>query len=88
MGLSQDQMKDVVETSKQKYQDTHQEGRGETLEETDMDVPTFFKTLNRLMYMGMVIVLIYVLNRDYDNIVTVWFVKTFPKEAGVFGIQL
>ena len=90
MGLSRDQMKEVVETSKKEYQQTCEKGGVDAVDiDTSFDTTSsFFKSLNRLMYMGMAIAFIHVLNRDYDNIATVWFVKTFPKEAGVFGIQL
>ena len=82
MGLSQDQMKEVMDVSKQEYL------LGVAGTPTCWNASKLLKTLNKLVYIGMFIVLIYVLNRDYDNIVTIWFVRNFPREARVFGIQL
>eukprot|EP00804_Cyclotella_cryptica_P012264 CCRYP_013860-RA/>CCRYP_013860-RA protein AED:0.01 eAED:0.01 QI:142/1/1/1/1/1/2/2579/175 len=32
--------------------------------------------------------LVYFLNRDYGNVVTFWFVKSFPRESATIGISL
>ncbi|CAJ1960682.1 unnamed protein product [Cylindrotheca closterium] len=42
--------------------------------------------LNRMVYLVMIMVLIYILNRDYGNVVLVWFVQIFPKEAEILGL--
>lgn len=42
--------------------------------------------LNRMVYLIMFMVLIYVLNQEYGNVVFVWFVQIFPKEAQILGL--
>ena len=32
--------------------------------------------------------IIYYMNRDYDNLVTKWFVMNFPREAATFGLHV
>ncbi|KAL7479695.1 hypothetical protein ACHAW6_005420 [Cyclotella cf. meneghiniana] len=31
--------------------------------------------------------LVYVLNRDYGNLVTIWFVRSFPRESATIGLS-
>jgi hypothetical protein len=42
--------------------------------------------LNTLVYLILFGILIHVVNRDYGNLATVWFVRMFPKEAKTLGI--
>jgi hypothetical protein len=44
--------------------------------------------LNAMVYIIIIALLVFVLNRDYGNIVTFWFVRWFPKEATTLGIRI
>ena len=46
-----------------------------------------FKTqLHGTIYVCFLSCLVYFLNREYDNIMTIWFIQTFPREAETLGI--
>ena len=83
MGLSEEQMKQVMQRSKEHFLKgggNENDGGG--------GIASVFQTLNRLVYLGLFMGIIYIFNRDYDNVVTVWFVHTFPREARTLGIHL
>jgi hypothetical protein len=44
-----------------------------------------FSILNKLVYLFFIVGIIHFLNRDYDNIVTIWFLRSFPREAATLG---
>ena len=39
------------------------------------------QTLNRLVYLLLFAILVYVFHRDYGPVVTMWLAHVFPKEA-------
>ena len=55
--------------------------------EDDLEL-TLTQKLNLLIYGSLFIGLIYVLNKDYDSVVTLWFVRMFPKEASTLGFNI
>ncbi len=55
--------------------------------EDDLEL-TLTQKLNLFVYGSFMVGLIYVLNRDYDSVVTLWFMKMFPREARTLGFQL
>mmetsp|Transcript_2060 Transcript_2060/g.2805 ORF Transcript_2060/g.2805 Transcript_2060/m.2805 type:complete len:223 (+) Transcript_2060:116-784(+) len=54
-------------------------------EEEDLGL-TLAQWLNLGVYTTFMIGTIYLLNRDYDSIVTLWFIRTFPREAKTLGL--
>jgi hypothetical protein len=74
--LTPTQMKTVMETSRKQY----------LSQNYDDDSWTPHQKLNVLVYGIMFSVLVFVVNRDYGNIVSIWFATRFPKEAAVLGI--
>mmetsp|Transcript_21015 Transcript_21015/g.37969 ORF Transcript_21015/g.37969 Transcript_21015/m.37969 type:complete len:151 (+) Transcript_21015:186-638(+) len=48
---------------------------------------SIFQILNILVYLFLFLGIMYFLNRDYDNIATKWFVRTFPSEAATLGLH-
>jgi hypothetical protein len=44
--------------------------------------------IKMLVFVGLLSSLVLVLNRDYNNIVTVLFVRTFPRESSIFGLSV
>ena len=59
-------------------------------EEATMDQKSYLtphQRMNRMVYTIMILVLIYILNRDYGNIVLVWLLQMFPTEAKVLGLM-
>lgn len=77
--LTPHQMTRVMEQSKE--QSTLQAGNSGS-----KSITTPHQTLNRLMYLCMFMVLGYILNRDYGNILIVWLFQFFPKEAKLLGL--
>jgi hypothetical protein len=73
--LTPEQMKQVVETSRQ-----------QAAQQITSSSWTPHQKLNTVVYVIMLSVLVYVLNRDYGNLATIWFVQTFPKEAHTLGL--
>ncbi len=69
--LTVEQMKQVVETARQQITSSSW---------------TPHQKLNTMVYVSMLSVLVYVLNRDYGNLAIIWFVQTFPKEAHTLGL--
>lgn len=72
--LTHEQMAEVMNVSKEEA----------TLNQTSYLTP--HQRMNRTVYLIMILVLIYILNRDYGNLVLIWLVRMFPKEAQVLGL--
>jgi hypothetical protein len=51
-------------------------------------VISIFTVIKMILFAGLLSWLVFVLNRDYGNIVTIWFVRTFPRESSTFGLSL
>ena len=49
---------------------------------------TLTQKLNFVIYGSFILVIIYVLNRDYDSVVSMWFASLFPKEAKTLGFRM
>lgn len=50
------------------------------------DPRDFHNYLNRIVYVIIIAVLIYVVNRDYNDIISFWFALYFPMEANTLGM--
>lgn len=89
LGLTDDQMNKVLEKSNKQYQSKK---NGFILDDDEDDSLEYnsstniIQQLNQLIYLGFFIVLVYVINRDYDNAVTRSFKNYFPKEAKILGL--
>lgn len=90
LGLTDEQMNKVLEKSNKQYQNKK---NGFILDDDDEDdsleynsSTNIIQQLNQLIYLGFFIVLVYVINRDYDNAVTRSFINYFPKEAKILGL--
>ena len=44
------------------------------------------QTLNFATYCIMFLVLLYILEQEYGNVASIWFIQTFPKEAYTLGL--
>lgn len=90
LGLTDDQMNKVLEKSNKQYQSKKNgfilddENEDDSLEYNSST--NIIQQLNQLIYLGFFIVLVYVINRDYDNAVTRSFINYFPKEAKILGL--
>lgn len=74
--LTQEQMDEVLKQSKT-----------EALSKIDSDNSfSVSQTINATVYLSLVCILIYYVNRDYDNAVTKWFIHNFPREAETLSI--
>lgn len=73
--LTDEQMKQVMQKSKQEYQ-----GEG------NIDPGAFHRQLNLLVYVIIISVLVYVINRDYKDFISFWFARYFPVEARTLGM--
>jgi hypothetical protein len=76
--LTDDQMMQVMEKSKREHQ------TGIVLPPSHQD--TFHRDLNMLVYVVIISVLVYVVNRDYKDFLSFWFARYFPVEAGTLGL--
>lgn len=89
LGLTDDQMNKVLEKSNKQYQ-SKKNGFILDVDEDDSleynSSTNIIQQLNQLIYLGFFIVLVYVINRDYDNAVTRSFINYFPKEAKILGL--
>jgi hypothetical protein len=73
--LTDEQMNKAMERSKLEF-------RGQHIK----DPRDFHNQLNRIVYVIIFAVLIYVVNRDYDDIISFWFALYFPVEAKTLGM--
>jgi hypothetical protein len=73
--LTDDQMTQVMERSRGEF-------RGQPVMN---DARAFHDQLNMIVYILILAVLRFVINRDYDNFVSFWFARYFPTEARAFG---
>mmetsp|Transcript_14599 Transcript_14599/g.20824 ORF Transcript_14599/g.20824 Transcript_14599/m.20824 type:complete len:208 (+) Transcript_14599:138-761(+) len=81
-GLSDNQMNDVMEKSKKEALIRDKVlGSTNLVEENIIDNTTLSRKMNRIIYPTLLILTIYFINNEYENAATLWFVKTFPKEA-------
>jgi hypothetical protein len=90
--LTEEQMKLVLDTSRRQAMQNHikkNDDHGDsdfTRSEVDEEGWTPHQVLNRMVYFILVALLMYIANRDYGNVVTVWFITWFPREANTLGI--
>jgi hypothetical protein len=80
-GLSEEQIKQIMHSMQlQDYRNNPKNVDGESV--------SIFSYCKMLGFIGLLSSLVLILNRDYNNIVTVWFVRTFPRESSTFGLCL
>ena len=48
---------------------------------------SIFAIIKVIMFTSLLSGLVYVLNRDYNNVATIWFVQTFPRESSSLGLS-
>ncbi|KAL7505563.1 hypothetical protein ACHAXN_003016 [Cyclotella atomus] len=82
-GLSKEQIKLILQSMQQ--QDYCKENPNIVNGESSISTISFIKML---VFVGLLSSLVLVLNRDYNNIVTVLFVRTFPRESSIFGLSV
>jgi hypothetical protein len=78
--LTKEQMDKVMKDSKNEAEHGHASSMVATW--------TPHQTLNRLVYLVLFAILVYVFHRDYGPVVTMWLTQIFPKEANTLGIGL
>lgn len=74
--LTDEQMVQVMNKSREQF-------RGQADVE---DATSFHRQLNLVIYVLIICVLVYVVNRDYKNYISFWFARYFPKEARTLGL--
>ena len=83
MGLTKEQMDEAVQNAKKEWIEKQQ---------NDDDLDHFLKTtslaekMNTFVYIGLFAAFLYFVNRDYNGIIKIMFIKYFPKESKVFGL--
>mmetsp|Transcript_31692 Transcript_31692/g.72804 ORF Transcript_31692/g.72804 Transcript_31692/m.72804 type:complete len:109 (+) Transcript_31692:122-448(+) len=80
--LSSEQMKVVMERSRKQLE--QQKEVGDYLN----DATSFYRLLNRLVYVIAFGALVFVLNRDYNHFASFWFGYWFPREARTLGLSV
>jgi hypothetical protein len=89
--LTEEQMKLVLDTSRRQamHNNTKKKDQDDS-DYTSSDMAeeewTPHQVLNRMIYVILMALLMYIANRDYGNVVTVWFITWFPREAATLGI--
>jgi hypothetical protein len=89
--LTEEQMKLVLDTSRRQAMHNNtkrkdHDGSDYTSSDVDEEEWTPHQVLNRMVYVILMALLMYIANRDYGNVVTVWFITWFPREAATLGI--
>jgi hypothetical protein len=74
--LTNDQMKHVMERSRGEYH----------FQPVMNDARAFHDQINMIVYAVILAVLVYVINRDYNQFVSFWFARYFPTEARTLGM--
>lgn len=80
-GLSDDQFKQAIDNAKIEYE------TGVAPPAPYDNIATLSSIVNYLMIIGMVVALIWAINRDYDNAAIKLFVANFPREAKFCGVK-
>mmetsp|Transcript_2213 Transcript_2213/g.3155 ORF Transcript_2213/g.3155 Transcript_2213/m.3155 type:complete len:246 (-) Transcript_2213:40-777(-) len=96
-GLSSEEIEEILLKTKDKKKNTVHDNPNVNVNEStntafndiedDLEL-TLTQKLNLLVYGSLMVGFIYVLNRDYDSVVTLGFMKTFPREARTLGFQM
>lgn len=81
-GLSEEQIKQIMHSMQQ------QDYKRNNPKNVDGESVSIFSYCKMLGFIGLLSSLVLILNRDYNNIVIVWFVRTFPRESSTFGLCL
>ena len=82
--ISEEQIKQIV-------QSVHLQQYRRCRRRKNSDDDTFistFKIINITILVVLLWCLIFYLNRDYDKVLTNWFIRTFPRESSTFGLFL
>ena len=83
-GLSKHQIEQVIRFTQNQHQKS--KNGNKNLEE-DPSISTL-SIIKLMIMLGLLSALIYFMNRDYNDAVTVWFVRSFPRESATFGLSL
>ena len=97
-GLTKEEIQVVMQKSKEEALNSGKEsnrrnrtgiyGNDINSEEELEDFMTLSTKLNLVVYVVLILAIIYFLNRDYNNLATIWFTTTFPREAATLGIEI
>jgi len=82
LGLTEDQMDQAVKDAKSQALN---KSKGTTTD-LDLDGLSIKSKLNGVVYMCVFSSMVYYLNREYDHVATMWFIRSFPNEAEIMGI--
>ena len=82
-GISKAQLTRILASLRQ--QQDKRKIRSKNLEDDSMSIFTIIKLF---IMAGLLSCFVYILNKDYNDIVTIWFVRTFPRESSTLGLSL
>lgn len=82
-GISKMQLIQILTSIQQ--QENNRSNRSKKIED---DFVSIFTIVKLLILSGLLSYLVWIFNRDYNNIVTIWFVRTFPRESSTLGLLL
>jgi hypothetical protein len=91
ISLTKEQMEALIKDTKHPRKN-QQQSKGKEEDEAFQDIEdeldlTLTQKVNLVIYGSMFVGLIYVLNRDYNSVATLWFIRMFPREAKVLGFH-
>ena len=85
--ISKEQIKQIIRATQQQQQQQQRTNARDKDPDVDLNISIF--TIIKMMTMfGILASLVYTLNRDYNNVITIWFIRTFPRESSTFGLSL
>jgi len=87
-GLTNEQMDNAIKDAKD-YAMKHRHDGGGYQSNIGDDADVNISTLTMIKWvvqLSLFALLIYVINAEYDNVLTIWFIRTFPIEAEILGI--
>lgn len=87
-GVNEQQMKDAVQSAILECDGRENEDTDSDLQASNHQNSLISNKINLCVYAGLFVALIYVVNKDYDNLATKWFITQFPKEARILGIAM
>jgi len=90
LGLTNEQMQNVIRKSQREWESSHNDSYGWNYSKTNHNINdgmTITQKVNVIVYSSLIVMLVYFINRDYDNVATIWFVRMFPKESRMLGID-
>jgi len=81
LGLTENQMDQAVRDAK-----SYALNKSQGATDLDLEGISIKSKLNGMLYICFFSSMVYYFNREYDNVVTMWFIRSFPNEAEIIGI--